>query len=159
MSGLTTLIGVAIAFQLKDVKWGISLGIGFASGIMLIISVFELIPESYKHIGTTHTLFSLLLGAILVGSLDYILSHIHISNNYDDEERRNLKTAYLITFGLILHDFPEGFAMANSYLSNPALGILISVAIAAHNIPEEFAMSIPIINMKSMNFKERDRLN
>ena len=109
MSGLTTLIGVALAFRLKDIDWGISLGIGFASGIMLIISIFELIPESFKLVGATHTLISILLGAILVGSLDYILPHIHISNNYDDEERRNLKSAYLITFGLILHDFPEGF--------------------------------------------------
>ena len=152
MSGLTTLIGVALAYRLKDIEWGINLGIGFASGIMLIISIFELIPESFKFIGTNHTLISIFLGAALIGSLDYILPHIHISNNYDSEERRLLKSAYLITFGLILHDFPEGFAMANSYLINPSLGILISIAIAAHNIPEEFAMSIPIINLKSKKF-------
>jgi ZIP family zinc transporter len=119
---------------------------------MLIISIVELIPESIKFVGTAHTLISIFLGAALVGSLDYIIPHIHISDKYDSEERRLLKSAYLITFGLILHDFPEGFCMANSYLINPSLGILISIAIAAHNIPEEFAMSIPIINLKSKKF-------
>ena len=60
-----------------------------------------------------------------------------------------LKTAYLVAFGLILHDFPEGFAMANSYIFSPSLGLLIALAIAIHNIPEEFAMAIPVVLSKS----------
>ena len=63
-----------------------------------------------------------------------------------------VKTAYLIIFGLILHDFPEGFAMANSYIYSPGLGLLIALAIAIHNIPEEFAMAVPILHLKKKGF-------
>jgi len=29
-----------------------------------------------------------------------------------------------VVFGLILHEVPEGFAMANAYIASPALGLL-----------------------------------
>ena len=63
-----------------------------------------------------------------------------------------LKTAYLVAFGLILHDVPEGFAMANSYIASPSMGILVALAIALHNIPEEFAMAVPIVTIKKKRF-------
>lgn len=63
-----------------------------------------------------------------------------------------LKTAYLVAFGLILHDVPEGFAMANSYIASPSLGMLVALAIAIHNIPEEFAMAVPIVMVKKRRF-------
>jgi zinc transporter, ZIP family len=58
----------------------------------------------------------------------------------------------LVAFGLILHDIPEGFAMANSYIASPSLGILVALAIAIHNIPEEFAMAVPIVMIKKKRF-------
>jgi ZIP family zinc transporter len=56
-----------------------------------------------------------------------------------------LRASTLVALGLILHDFPEGVAMANAYIDSPSLGILISLAIALHNIPEEFAMAVPAV--------------
>jgi zinc transporter ZupT len=44
-------------------------------------------------------------------------------------------------FGLILHDIPEGFAMANAHIASPSLRLLVSLAIALHNLPDGFAMS------------------
>jgi ZIP family zinc transporter len=48
----------------------------------------------------------------------------------------------------VLHDLPEGFAMANAYIAAPALGILTAIAIALHNLPEEFAMAMPAAALK-----------
>jgi ZIP family zinc transporter len=48
-----------------------------------------------------------------------------------------------------LHDFPEGFAMANSYMASPELGILVALAIAIHNLPEEFAMAVPVVPLRT----------
>jgi ZIP family zinc transporter len=62
------------------------------------------------------------------------------------------RSAYLIVFGLILHDLPEGFAMANAYLASPALGVLVALAIALHNLPEEFAMAVPAMTTRSKRF-------
>lgn len=63
-----------------------------------------------------------------------------------------VKSVYLVVFGLILHDVPEGFAMANAYESSPSLGVLVAIAIALHNLPEEFALCIPVITLKSRRF-------
>ena len=38
--------------------------------------------------------------------------------------------------------------MVNSYLSKPALGVMLAIAIALHNIPEELAMAVPLIAVK-----------
>ena len=152
VSGLTTLIGVALAYRLRNSSKGITLGIGFSARIMLLISIFELIPESFAALGTNLTLASAIIGGLFIGLLDKVLPHTHLIPSDDSVESQQLKSAYLIAFGLILHDFPEGFAMANCYLINPSLGLMISIAIAAHNIPEEFAMSIPIIDLKTKRF-------
>jgi len=60
-----------------------------------------------------------------------------------------VKSVYLVMFGLILHDVPEGFAMANAYIAKPSLGLLVSLAIALHNLPEEFAMAVPAVALRS----------
>lgn len=152
ISGITTLIGVGLAIIFKKNIKGIVVGIGFSAGIMLLISFFELIPESIKMTGINKTLISLLSGILLIGVLNFIIPHAHLIKEKKGFDSRLLKTAYLVAFGLILHDFPEGFAMANSYIYSPALGLLIALSIAIHNIPEEFAMAAPIVLLKDKRF-------
>jgi len=155
LSVLTTLIGVALAFYFKKSDKGIVIGIGFSAGIMLLISFFELIPESIGAAGIPMTLIAVLLGIGLVGILNFIIPHTHFIEEKGHIGIHLLKTAYLVAFGLILHDFPEGFAMANSYIHSPSLGLLVALAIAIHNIPEEFAMAVPIVQTekKKLLFK------
>jgi ZIP family zinc transporter len=152
LSGLTTLIGASIAIYFKKSIKGIVIGIGFSAGIMLLISFFELIPESLSRIGIIETLIAIFLGVLLIGILNFIIPHTHLAKERGKFRKRLLKTAYLVAFGLILHDFPEGFAMANSYIVSPSLGFLIALAIAIHNIPEEFAMAVPIVPLKKKRF-------
>ena len=155
LSGLTTLIGVALALYFRKSIKGIVIGIGFSAGIMLLISFFELIPESVSAAGIPRTLIAVLLGIWLVGILNFIIPHTHFFEEKGHIDIHLLKTAYLVAFGLILHDFPEGFAMANSYIQSPSLGLLVALAIAIHNIPEEFAMAVPILQTekKKLLFK------
>lgn len=147
LSGLTTLIGVALALTLGRSERGAVAGIGFSTGIMVIISVFELIPEATAAAGLWRAAGATFLGLLLIAAADPLIAHFHIVKE-EGVFGEELKSAYLIAFGLILHDFPEGFAMANSYIHSPALGLLIAFAIGLHNIPEEFAMCIPIVPLE-----------
>ena len=149
LSVITTIIGVALAFVFKRGRKAISIGIGFSAGIMLLISFFELIPESVIEAGVTETFLSVFFGILFIGILNLLIPHTHMIKEKGKFNSSLLKTAYLVAFGLILHDFPEGFAMANSYIFSPSLGLLIALAIAVHNIPEEFAMAIPLVLSKS----------
>lgn len=152
LSGMTTIIGVALAFAFRRCNKGIATGLGFSAGIMIVISVFELVPESIEIAGLLPSIIALSLGVVLIGSLHFIIPHTHLIKEKCPVKRCFLRTAYLCAFGLILHDFPEGFAMANSFLVSPSLGLIIAAAIALHNIPEEFAMSVPIMLTKDRRF-------
>lgn len=152
LSVLTTWIGVWLAIRLREDARAIATGIGFSAGIMLLISVLELAPESVSAIGVQPTVLSFLLGAGLVWAAHVIVPHHHLVAENSIVDPRLVRSAYLIAFGLILHDVPEGFAMANAYIASPDLGVLVALAIALHNIPEEFAMAVPAIMIRRRRF-------
>jgi len=149
LSCLTTCIGVALALKLRENARAIAAGMGFSVGIMVLISAVELIPQTIAAMGTGPTLSSVALGAALLWVIHFIIPHTHLFPETGLMNRVMLKSAYLVTFGLILHDVPEGFAMANAYVAAPALGVLVAVAIALHNLPEEFAMAVPVMLLRS----------
>ena len=151
LSVLTTLIGVALAIYVGKSERLVSVGIGFSAGIMLLISVLELVPEAVSETGVGMVLAVVALGMLIVAALHWLIPHTHLVEERG-VFRQTLRTAYLVAFGLILHDVPEGFAMANSYIASPSLGIFVALAIAIHNIPEEFAMAVPIVAVKRKRF-------
>ena len=152
LSLFTTLTGVLLALRFRDSRRSIAVGIGFSAGIMLVISFVELLPEAASQAGYTKTLLTAVLGALILFSLHFIIPHTHLVEEKEGVGSRTLKAAYLVAFGLILHDFPEGFAMANSYIASPSLGVLVAVAIAIHNLPEEFAMAVPAVLLRRKRF-------
>ena len=152
LSVFTTLLGVTLAIYVGKNERAIAIGIGFSAGIMLLISFFELIPEAIDQTNITITTITCLLGMLIVAALHWLIPHTHLIEEKGAFNQTLLKAAYLVAFGLILHDVPEGFAMANSYIASPSLGILVALAIAIHNIPEEFAMAVPIVTVKKKRF-------
>lgn len=152
LSGMTTVIGVWLAIYVSQRARWIAAGIGFSVGIMLLIAVLELIPQSLSLAKTGNVISAVLLGAGLIGALHYIIPHTHLFTERGMLGNQVLRSSYLVVLGLILHDFPEGFAMANAYITSPAMGISVALAIALHNIPEEFAMAVPAAASKSRGF-------
>ncbi|MGE0468938.1 MAG: ZIP family metal transporter [Nitrospira sp.] len=151
LSGGTTLIGVALAIAIGNNPKMTAVGIGFSTGIMMLISLCELVPESLRMAGPAATSVSVGLGAVLIHSLHVAIPHLHLGRE-QAKPTAEMRAAYLIVFGLILHDVPEGFAMANAFLASPSLGVMVAVAIALHNIPEEFAMAVPAVSVKNRAF-------
>jgi len=152
LSVLTTLLGVALALYLGRNVRAIAVGIGFSAGIMLLVSFLELMPEAVADadMGSAATAFG--LGMLIVALLHWVIPHTHLVEEKGAFSSALLRTAYLVAFGLILHDVPEGFAMANAYIAAPSMGVLVALAIALHNIPEEFAMAAPIVLVKKKRF-------
>ena len=152
LSVVTTLAGVGLAIYIGKNERAIALGIGFSAGIMLLVSFFELMPEATGEAGLGRVVTAFTLGLLIVAVLHWVIPHTHLVEEHGAFPRGLVRTAYLVAFGLILHDVPEGFAMANSYIASPSLGILVGLVIAIHNLPEEFAMAVPIVMVRKKRF-------
>ena len=62
-----------------------------------------------------------------------------------NDERRAWRVAMLLFVSLLLHNFPEGLAVAASALESRKLGITVTIGIMIHNIPEGIAIAIPCL--------------
>ena len=162
LAGLTTAIGGAIAFiTKKDNLKVLSLGLGFSAGVMIFISLVDIIPEANNmlrdHFSNNYQWLvfgGFLLGLLISVAIDYFLpDHVDANELLDPDapEENNhykhykLKRAGMLTaIAICIHNFPEG--IANFMISSESLriGIPMVIAIAIHNIPEGIAVALPL---------------
>jgi hypothetical protein len=103
LSGGTTLIGVSLAITLGENPRMIAMGIGFSTGIMVLISLCELVPEALRIAGPGATSLSVGLGAALILTLHILIPHIRLGKN-STAPARELRAAYLEYADGLVHD-------------------------------------------------------
>ena len=88
------------------------------------------------------------IGVIVMAIIDFLLPYHYLEEKICRKQniidRKLLSTGFVVTLGLIIHNFPEGMAVFLSSFTNVRLGILLAIAIAIHNIPEGIAVAAPI---------------
>ena len=144
IAGLSTLIGtIPIFIKTKKIAPLISSSLSFASGVMLCISLTDLIPESiYMFKNTFNTIITIVLTLTLI-SIGIIISII-IEKTIDTNNNSLYKTGIISMLAIIIHNIPEGIITFISTTKDLKLGISLTIAIAIHNIPEGISISIPI---------------
>ena len=147
LSFVTTAAGVAMALWLRSNERAIAAGIGFSVGIMVLISLFELLPSALADAGWAFMLPAVAAGAAAIAVAHRLIPHRHLVTESAGVDPAMIRSAYLVVLGLVLHDLPEGFAMASAYVAAPTAGFVTAIAIALHNLPEEFAMAAPVASI------------
>ena len=159
LAGMSTLIGGFFTFFVKkDSMKALSIGLGFSGGMMIYISLNELLIEANRYLlpqfPNKASLIAFIMFFIGVGIailIDYFIpDHIEsdlLLENPDkcDQSMHKIKRAGIVTaIAVAVHNFPEG--IANFFVSsqNLTLGIPLALAIAIHNIPEGIAVALPI---------------
>ncbi|MBK4714421.1 MULTISPECIES: zinc transporter ZupT [Tenebrionibacter/Tenebrionicola group] len=149
VAGSATFIGAFLGvLGQRPTNRMLAFSLGFAAGIMLLISLMEMLPAALHTPGISPVLGygMFMLGLLGYFALDRLLPHAHPQDLTDGTiKTRNLRrTAILLTLGISLHNFPEGIATFVTASSDIDLGIGIALAVALHNIPEGLAVAGPL---------------
>jgi ZIP family zinc transporter len=147
LAGLATGAGGLIVIFLRKIgDRTVSLLMGFASGVMLMVAFNDLFLEAEKMLAHIELITFFVIGAIMMMALDLAIPHIEPTRRKEDGKTEKMhQSGMLIAIGITLHNLPEGFVVAAGYMFNPALGLIIAVAIMLHNIPEGIATAIPLL--------------
>ncbi len=151
LAGAATFIGAILGvIGQKPSNRVLAFSLGFAAGIMLLISLMEMLPAALA----TESMPPMLgYGMFVVGllgyfALDRLLPHAHAQDLMQGSQealpRGIRRTAILLTLGISLHNFPEGIATYVTASNDLELGFGIAFAVALHNIPEGLAVAGPV---------------
>lgn len=150
IAGFSTMLGtIFIFFKSKNHDKIILSSLAFAAGVMITVSITDLVPESISLLndnlkGTSTIIISFLsviLGVIISMLIDYYLPDKPTSYIKD---KGLYKVGFISMIAIILHNIPEGIATFIATSSDITLGISLAIAIAMHNIPEGISISVPI---------------
>lgn len=124
-------------WERRYLRYFVALGAGF----MLATSLTEMIPESLA-IGGRMAAVLVLLGYLIIHFFEHTVTpHFHFGEETHHDEFLHTRTGYSVLFGLIIHAFFDGIAIASGFLVSEWLGWMIFLAIFLHKIPEGFTIS------------------
>ena len=147
----TTLGGILGVLIKKNSNKFLSFILSFASGLMMSIICFDLIPEALGISNISNILIGLIIGIIMMIFCDIIVDKkFNVSTRFQDNKNGLLKTGIIVSIGLAIHNFPEGLAIGSGLEASIKLGLSLAIAICLHDIPEGISMAIP---MKSGGMK------
>lgn len=132
--------------------------LGFSAGVMIYVSMVELLPQATENLTTTASgrpgawwaVGSFFAGIALIAVIDRLVPdrinphEPNLATHTTPRKDALVRTGLITAAAVGLHNFPEGFATFMSALDDPGLGIPIAVAIGIHNIPEGIAVAVPI---------------
>ena len=140
----TTLGGIIGIFTKRNSNKFLSFVLAFASGLMLAVVCFDLIPEALELTSIFTVLLGIILGIITMIGCDILVNK---KFNIDKTNTKNMslvKTGIIVSIGLALHNIPEGLAIGSGFEASNALGFSLAIAIALHDVPEGLSMAIPM---------------
>ncbi len=140
LAGLATLGGGFVALLVPRSRRALCLTAGIAGGIMLFLSLGELIPSAMDTAGLAPTVTGCGVGLLFLWLGDQALAA------FDQVSRRPmLRAGLVIAAGIAFHDFPEGMAITVGYELEAGLGLMLVVSLGLHNLPEGLAVASPLL--------------
>lgn len=149
----TTIGGIIGIVSKKNSNKFLSFVLAFASGLMLSVICFDLIPEAMEISSIYITIFGIIMGIVIMIICDNIVQKKFSNNSISTKNASLLKTGIVVSIGLALHNIPEGLAIGSGFDASASLGYSLAIAICLHDIPEGISMAIPMKNGGMKPFK------
>ncbi|MBR4036392.1 MAG: ZIP family metal transporter [Oscillospiraceae bacterium] len=160
-AGLSTALGgLAVIAKGGISQKGLSVSQGFAAGVMLAVSILDLLPESY---GVYYSYMPVLIAfksvavlfvlGCIIGTLvsSVVMPYTAVS---ETDKISSVRRIALITFAvMVVHNLPEGMLTIFTSSADFSMGIEMAVAVALHNIPEGMAIASPVLYTSGSRLK------
>ncbi|MCI8383714.1 MAG: hypothetical protein HFJ33_02430 [Clostridia bacterium] len=106
----TTLGGIIGVMIKKHSNKFLSFILAFASGLMMAVICFDLIPEALEISSIPNIVIGIFIGIIAMMVSDLLVEK---KFNHSNKKGNNqlLKTGIIVSIGLAIHNFPEGLAI------------------------------------------------
>src|SRR5579864_664120 len=135
-NGLGGAVIVQKNWERRYLHYFVALGAGF----MLGTAMLEMLPESIELAGPKAPIL-IVAGYFLVHFFEHtITGHFHFGEETHAAESSSQRS-YSVMFGLIIHTFFDGIAIASGFLISGWLGWIIFMAVILHKVPEGFTAS------------------
>ncbi len=150
IAGLATGIGSIISLVVKkDNAKFLSISLGFSAGVMIDVSLVDILAKAQASLvtslglktGSMVAIIAFFSGMLIIGLIDKLIPennnpHEFMWNHEQDQTKSKLyKTGIFTALAVGIHNFPEGLATFVAALEDPAIAIPVVFAIAIHNIP------------------------
>ena len=143
----TTLGGIIGVVIKKNSNKFLSFILSFASGLMMSIICFDLIPEALGISNILNIVAGIIIGIIMMIFCDLIVDKkFNNTKIIKNDKNTLLKTGIIVSIGLAIHNFPEGLAIGSGFEASIKLGLSLAIAICLHDIPEGVSMAVPMKN-------------
>lgn len=133
----TTLGGILGIITKKNSNKFLSFILSFASGLMMSVICFDLIPEALGISNLANIIIGIIFGIVAMIVCDLLVEkRFKNSNKFVENKNTLLKTGIIVSIGLAIHNFPEGLAIGSGFEASMRLGLSLALAICLHDIPE-----------------------
>ncbi|KAL1298418.1 zinc transporter ZTP29 [Arachis ipaensis] len=162
LGGLSTSFGalVVVINPAPNLKM-LGLLQGFAAGLMLSISFFDLAHNALNSLGFLKGNLWFFAGVVFFGVVANFIPEPTLAPTSSDKSRKKngdgggkdimkkhrrqvLFSGIITAVGISLHNFPEGMAVFLGSIKGLRVGLNLALAIALHNIPEGVAVALPV---------------
>lgn len=136
---------IPIFIKLKNEQKIIAGSLAFAAGVMICVSITDLLPETISILKINYNGFITNLLTFIFLMLGIIIASL-INDSLPDKTTNIplYRVGIISMLAIILHNIPEGIATFISTTKDTSLGLSLTIAIALHNIPEGISIAIPI---------------
>src|SRR2546430_5691649 len=118
-------------------KYFVALGAGF----MLATAMLEIIPASFD-LREKDAPILILAGYLMTHFFEHTVTpHFHFGEETHHDEFVAAHKGYSVLFGLVVHTFFDGIAIASGFIISNWLGWMIFLAVFLHKIPEGFTVA------------------